>query len=47
MANNNTFMVANVPPNIKEFGSDMTYVIAPDKIYKKLSIQTCTRCMDS
>jgi hypothetical protein len=35
MANNNTFMVANVPPNIKDFGSDRTYVIAPDKIYKK------------
>ena len=33
MANNNTFMVANVP--LKEFGSDRTYVIAPEKIYKK------------
>lgn len=34
MANNNTFMVADVPLNIKEFSSDRTYVIAQDKIFK-------------
>ena len=35
MANKNTFMVANVPVDIIEFGPDRTFVIAPDKIYKK------------
>ena len=35
LANNNTFMVANIPDDIKEFGPDRTFVIAPEKIYKK------------